>query len=442
MEFVERAPQLLGSLLSRESLPDACARCPQCDGNKWAVWRCQDCSLGETLCRACIRQGHKSNPFHKIQRWTGRFFRAAELWEVGSYILVPHRVGDRRCESLQFKNMYLESVQSEEDLAEQQTLERLKARGEQPSPGVPAMADEDDGQANVQDGAEEAAANAAIDAYIQQLHEEITNGEIDNGENADMEDDVLNLADLDEDIHASAMPRPGDLHGPKHIPAYDALQHPYVRVVHTNGVHHLAMVSCSCRNDGPDDLALDLMTSRLVPASFLRIRTLFTAQVLDHFRLCNLELKASAYQFYQLLRRITSPYAPGQVINLYNELRRMSRLWRWMKRLKWNGFGHNGRSFNDIQPGELAIFCAACPQPGINIPSNWQTEPDKYLYRRVFVTDGNFKADHVRQPKSKGDYWLAEGGGMDPRYSAYEQFLKTAIEKPTVRWPSICAAIG
>ena len=42
------------------------------------------------------------------------------------------------------------------------------------------------------------------------------------------------------------------------------------------------------------------------------------------FWLSNLELKASAYQFYQLLRRQTLPMAPGDVDDLYREFRRMS----------------------------------------------------------------------------------------------------------------------
>ncbi len=162
----------------------------------------------------------------------------------------------------------------------------------------------------------------------------------------------------------------------------------------------------------PTILAFDLVASRLIPASFDRIRTLFTAQMLDYFRLCNLELKASAYQFNQLLRRITLPMAPSQVLNLYNELRRMSRLWRWMKRLKWNGFGHNGKDPMLVEPGELAIYCPTCPQPGINIPDNWKDDSNRFVFRRLFVADGNFKADHVRQPKSKGDHWLSEGGGI------------------------------
>jgi hypothetical protein len=51
----------------------------------------------------------------------------------------------------------------------------------------------------------------------------------------------------------------------------------------------------------------------------------------------------------------------------------------------------------------------------------------------MFVADGNFKADHVRQSKATGDVWLSEGGGMIPKRDEYFAFLKTAIEKLTVR---------
>lgn len=160
------------------------------------------------------------------------------------------------------------------------------------------------------------------------------------------------------------------------IPKSDDLHNSYVRVVHPNGIHHIALITCECRLG--DNVPLDLMAMRLVPASFERIRTLFSADVLDYFRLSNLEMKASAYQFYQLLRRITMPMAPGDVVNLYNEFRRMSRIWRWMKKLKWAGFGHHKRDTDDLQAGELALYCPACPQPGINLPDDWKGDRNRY----------------------------------------------------------------
>ena len=149
----------------------------------------------------------------------------------------------------------------------------------------------------------------------------------------------------------------------------------------TNGIHDVAMVSCECR--GPDNLPFELLAARLLPTSFNWIKTLFTAQLLDRFRLSNLELKVSAYQFYQLLCCLTQPTAPAEVADLYREFRRMSRIWCWMKRLKWAGYGFpiemwqrskkvNSQSFvqhvhnpastyptigRKTQPGKLNMFC-------------------------------------------------------------------------------------
>ena len=83
------------------------------------------------------------------------------------------------------------------------------------------------------------------------------------------------------------------------IPKVDALNNAYVQMVHSNGIHHLAMVSCMCH--GSHLLPMDLVACQLVPASFVKICTLFSVQLMDAFNLSNLKLKASAYQFYQLL---------------------------------------------------------------------------------------------------------------------------------------------
>ncbi|KAH9483512.1 hypothetical protein JR316_0002980 [Psilocybe cubensis] len=110
----------------------------------------------------------------------------------------------------------------------------------------------------------------------------------------------------------------------------------------------------------------------------------------------------------------------------------MSRLWRWMKKLKWAGFaGHNGRTALSVGKGELAIFCPACPQPGINLPTNWREDTNQWVYKRIFVADGNFKADHVRSEKPSRDVWLSEGSGMIPDCTEYHAFLKSAIEALT-----------
>lgn len=49
----------------------------------------------------------------------------------------------------------------------------------------------------------------------------------------------------------------------------------------------------------------------------------------------------------------------------------------------------------------------------------------------MIVGDGNFKTDHVKQKKND-DVWLYDGGGMVPNQLEYANFIKTALEIPTV----------
>jgi hypothetical protein len=52
-----------------------------------------------------------------------------------------------------------------------------------------------------------------------------------------------------------------------------------------------------------------------------------------------------------------------------------------MKLWKWAGWGHNPPVLTPDTPhggpAKLATFCSTCPQPGINLPDNWQEDPNK-----------------------------------------------------------------
>ncbi|KAF9033364.1 hypothetical protein BJ165DRAFT_1303065, partial [Panaeolus papilionaceus] len=197
------------------------------------------------------------------------------------------------------------------------------------------------------------------------------------------------------------------------------------RVVHTNGIHYLHIVSCDCQGEA-EHLA-DLVAFSILPASFKQPKTFFTTQMLDYSRLCNLELKCSYYQFHQLLRRLTHPLAPALVKSLYHEFHWMCHIWRWMKKLKWAGLRLDRKAGNPTS-GQFTVFCSACPQPGINIPDNWHEEPDAAVYRRTFVADGNFKADHVEY--NGKDAPLYDRHGMMPNSSEYQSYLKQANHAP------------
>jgi hypothetical protein len=200
------------------------------------------------------------------------------------------------------------------------------------------------------------------------------------------------LAELDDDYDADlrAFEAPTVPDGTAHsctehaAPHSDSLNNPYVRVVHTSGLHYLPIVSCTCLVG--DEQHANLLSCRLIPASFTRYRTLFTGAVLDDFRMSNLECKVSAYQYFHKLRCLTNPESPAAVPSFYHELLRLSRLWRWIKKLKWAGYGHKTVDPTKPQAGELAIFCPACPQPGINVSPNWKRDPNRFVGHITCIT--------------------------------------------------------
>lgn len=323
------------------------------------------------MCRCCMRKTHHHNPFHHIERWNGSFFLSAELWEVGSYVLVQHHTGEPLCESLRLQLEFLETAEGDKDAAEQQTLathntSEASAPTARPSQDHRPRFTDREGDWDMGQYDLPLADDMSDDNFMAYLDKMKENSDEQNSADLGEEEDELDNEELENTIPNSYLQGHAG-GGPDHIFGT------YLRVVHINGIHNIAMISCECR--GCDLLPLDLLAARLLPSSFKRIRTLFTAQLLDRFRLCNLELKASAYQFYQLLRRLTRPMAPADVPDLYREFRRMSRLWRWMKKLKWAGYGSRGRNVSDVQAGELTIFCPACPQRGINIADDWENDP-------------------------------------------------------------------
>src|SRR5580704_8786499 len=110
-QFVDRIEDLLEASLARETWPVEQQRCLECTSDLWAVWRCIDCTLSQPLCRKCMRHTHFHSPLHRIECWTGTYFRRASLWEVGTYVLVRHHKGEGVCSSLQFKMQLLEDLQ-------------------------------------------------------------------------------------------------------------------------------------------------------------------------------------------------------------------------------------------------------------------------------------------------------------------------------------------
>lgn len=376
-----------------------------------------DCTLSLSLCRKCMRESHICAPLHRIETWNGAFFRPASLWEVGTFLLVRHHDGEGLCDHLQFQRSFLDTQQNRKDEEEQRQLqkkiydtEQVKQAKTGPGPEIysgpgstgPSLVPEEDDvtMTSGDDNESDTAFEAGLDGLLNNSTlADFANDNFDtDAAEADIQNVVKYLGPLEiPGVYAQSTaethipfrsgpaldtcPGPDSRPETEPRPSADGLNNAYVRVLHTNGIHHIAMVTCTCH--GQDKIPLDLVACRLLPASFIRIRTIFTTQLMDYFRLCNLELKASAYQFYQLIRRLTLPIGQSELVNLYHEFRRMSRLWRWMKKLKWAGYGHNKQDHLNPPVGSIAIFCPTCPQPTVNLPEDWKLDKNRYYLNAI-----------------------------------------------------------
>ncbi|KAG1828201.1 hypothetical protein EV424DRAFT_1344918 [Suillus variegatus] len=175
------------------------------------------------------------------------------------------------------------------------------------------------------------------------------------------------------------------------------------------------------------DRHLHLLKAKLFPASITRPQSAFTFDVLDNFLIDALECKTSAMSFYQKLRRFTNNAFPHTIPDRYRELMRVSRIWRdLVNRIRF-GFAHE--SDRSPGPGDLALYCPACPQPGINLPSSWKDTYDSWLVMQRYVVDGNFTAQHMKMKTPEDDVSLADGKGYMVTEGPYETHIIESVEE-------------
>lgn len=203
---------------------------------------------------------------------------------------------------------------------------------------------------------------AATDAEVLEGSEDVEGGPLEEDVGGD--DDNWE----DEDDRPARGDKPRFLPRP---PPKDQSGNTFLTVVHTNGFHSLPVVWCVC-GDHTQDHDLQLLDQHLYPASYDRIKTVFTFACLDDHRYEYLECKSSHYQYHNKLRRWTCPQFPDAAPNRYKELCRVARQWRNLKYRKWFWLLHNLNG----KRGEMALFCAACPQDGINLQEGWEAEQE------------------------------------------------------------------
>ncbi|PBK70546.1 hypothetical protein ARMSODRAFT_1018078 [Armillaria solidipes] len=66
--------------------------CDKC-GLEPGEYRCLSCIDGQMLCRACIVELHRGIPFHRVEIWTGSYFKKTTLGDLGLVVQLGHKLG-------------------------------------------------------------------------------------------------------------------------------------------------------------------------------------------------------------------------------------------------------------------------------------------------------------------------------------------------------------
>lgn len=67
-----------------------------------ASWRCLDCLGRQGYCMACFREQHRKHLFHRVECWTGTFFKPAWLCQAGLELQLGH--GGENCPTVPANN--------------------------------------------------------------------------------------------------------------------------------------------------------------------------------------------------------------------------------------------------------------------------------------------------------------------------------------------------
>ncbi|KAJ3500804.1 hypothetical protein NLJ89_g9630 [Agrocybe chaxingu] len=199
--------------------------------------------------------------------------------------------------------------------------------------------------------------------------------------------------------------------------------HASMHVLHTNGIHEVSIDYCGCDRALPQHI--QLLRRRLYPASQLITKNCATFDLLNLLEKLSLTTKASMYDFYRGLEKLTDNTGVHKPKSRYRVLHRMVLQWRHLKLLKWAGRAYDPAGVCATTPGELALRCPSCPHPGINLPDDWETAPAgmRFLYMMFICMDANFRLKNQLVSNYSQDPGLGIGWAYMVLRAPYESYV-------------------
>ncbi|KAL1737823.1 hypothetical protein HDZ31DRAFT_51793 [Schizophyllum fasciatum] len=121
----------------------------------------------------------------------------------------------------------------------------------------------------------------------------------------------------------------------------------------------------------------------------------------------------------------------------------MVREYRLTDLLRKAGRAHAPNGVETTQQGQLALHCPACPQPGRNLPSDWQTAPSSrsFLYKLFIAQDANFRLQNTTASSIVRDPPLGDGWAYFVSRAPYMEYIKQYVDEADISTCSGFAAL-
>ncbi|KAG2055338.1 hypothetical protein BDR06DRAFT_970839 [Suillus hirtellus] len=209
-------------------------------------------------------------------------------------------------------------------------------------------------------------------------------------------------------------------------------------ILHVNGIHEVSLDFCGCET--AQSPTTQLLRIRWFPATVLEPKTTATFKLLRHFHILSFKSKVSTFEYWQTLMRLTHKRGVVIVKDCYDALLRMIQEWRNITLLKHFGQGHDPAGTGATEQGSCAILCPACPQPGKNLPENWESAPSEthWLYALFLAIDANFCLACKNVSLDQMDPGLNHGWAYFMEEQQYKTFLTDVGRCPQEK--STCAS--
>ncbi|KAJ7450267.1 hypothetical protein B0H11DRAFT_1743304 [Mycena galericulata] len=198
-------------------------------------------------------------------------------------------------------------------------------------------------------------------------------------------------------------------------PFKQAAPHDFV-LYDLSGVHEIGVDFCGCRgSDGNllNEHRVQLLRVCWWPATVLAPNTCATFRLLRLFQMLNCLGKLSAYDFLRGLELCTNHDGLDKPPDRRKPFMHIVRQWREVKRMKRAKRGHDAGGARATSRGELVIMCRACPQPGWNLPEDWEKiDPFyRFIYFLFLAQDANFRLSNRNVSSEVADPILGDGLG-------------------------------